>query len=281
MHKLLDSFRKFELKKYFQNMYYVTIAVLVVVAIVESIGRGFPLNLVVAVFASSFLDVAIKMFWLKRNPAMPLSAIITGLIIGMVSVNVPVLGVLIAAVLAIVSKFIVRLNGRHIFNPAVFGVLISMAFNPAAHNAVANAAGHIAQSSSEVAAGFGPGGFSVSLILVPLLLFANHRARKLWTSIPNIVASAFLFYFAGLASFNLLNLSEFIEFIQVLPFYFAFIIISEPKTSPYDRKYQAAFGVGIAILSVLPLFILGSYFHIGALAAVLAGNLIYAVLRKK
>jgi len=60
--------------KYFQNMYYVTIAVLLVVAVVENIGRGFPVNLVVAVLTASVLDVVIKRLWLKRKPVMPLSA---------------------------------------------------------------------------------------------------------------------------------------------------------------------------------------------------------------
>src|SRR3989344_7019987 len=124
------------MKKYFQSMHYVTIAVLLVVAAAESIGRGFPVNLVVAFLTASVLDIAIKSLWLKRKPAIPLSAIITGLIIGSVSVNAPPIGVFIAAVLAILSKFFIRLKGSHIFNPALFGVIITQVLNPAAHGPI-------------------------------------------------------------------------------------------------------------------------------------------------
>jgi len=252
-------------------MYYVTIAVLLVVAAVESIGRGFPVNLIVAVLTASVLDVVIKRLWLKRKHVMPLSAIITGLIIGSVSVSVPVPYVIIATILAILSKFVIRLKGSHIFNPAVFGVVIPQVFNQAAHGAADNA--------MQVVEGFGPGGFAVSITLVPLLIFANYRAKKLWISIPFLIATALLFHFTGLTSLNSLNAQNIFSFLEVLPWYFAFIIVSEPKTSPYGKNEQVVFGIGIAILSVLATFILGT--HGGALAVLLLGNLIYAVYRMR
>lgn len=254
--------------KYFQNMYSVAIAVLLVVAIATSIGRGFPVNLVVAVLTASALDVVVKTWWLKRKPIMPLSAIITGLIIASVAFAAPVWGVLIAAVLAIVSKFVIRFRGHHIFNPAVFGVVVSQVLNPAAHGAAVN----VAHSASQVVEGFGPGGFAVPLVLVPLLLFANYRARKLWTAVPHLIAAALLFYFTGLAGAQGL-----LGFLEVLPWYFAFIIVSEPKTSPYAKNEQVMFGTGVAVLSVLATLLSGS--HIAALAAVLLGNLVYAAYR--
>lgn len=261
-----------EFSKYFRSMYYVTIATLLVVAVVESIGRGFPVNLVVAVLTTSILDVTIKRLWLKRTPAIPLSAIITGLIIGSVSVNAPVLGAFMASVLAIFSKFVIRLKGSHIFNPAVFGVVVSQFASPAAH-------GPVAHGSSQVVEGFGVGGLTVNLWLVPLLIFANLRAKKLWISIPFLAATAILYYFTELASLNSLNIQDMSKFLGILPYYFAFIIVSEPKTSPYTKKEQVVFAVGIAVFSVLPLLIFGFYSHVVALAALLLGNLIYATYR--
>lgn len=49
--------------KYFHSMYYVAISVLIVAVAVESIGRGFPVNVVVAVLTTSIVDVAIKRLW--------------------------------------------------------------------------------------------------------------------------------------------------------------------------------------------------------------------------
>lgn len=120
--------------------------------------------------------------------------------------------------------------------------------------------------------GRGSGGFAVSIMLVPLLLFANYKARKLWTSIPFLIATALLFYFTGLTSLNSLNIQDIFRFLEVLPWYFAFIIVSEPRTLPYAKNEQVVFGISIAILSVLPLLLLGFYSHVGALVALLLGN---------
>lgn len=256
------------------SMYYVAISVLSVVAVVESIGRGFPVNVVVAVLTTSILDVVLKRLWLKKAFAMSLSAIITGLIVGTVSMNAPVVGTFIAALLAILSKFIIRWKNSHIFNPAVFGVVAVQLLNPAAHGG-----GSMAHGASQVVQGFGPGGLAVSMWLVPLLLFANWRAKKLWVSIPFLVATALLFRFTGLASLNSLNIQDIFKFLEVLPYYFAFIIVSEPKTSPWTKNEQIVFGIGIATLSVLPLLIFGFYSHVTALVALLVGNLVYRAYR--
>lgn len=262
--------------KVFQNMYYVTIAVLLMVAVVESIGRGFPVNLVVAVFTASVLDVAVKRFWLKRMPGVPLSAIITGLIIGTVSVNAPVGGAAIAAALAILSKFVIRWRGSHVFNPAVFGVVITQVLSPAAHGP----AGYpVAHGASAVMEGFGPGGFAVSLWLVPLLFLANYKAAKIWVALPLLLATAVLFHFTGLARLDVLRTRDMFRFLEALPWYFSCIIASEPRTSPYAKKEQVVFGIGIATLSLLPLLLLGSYSHVGALVALLLGNVMYAAYR--
>lgn len=255
-------------------MHYVAIFVLIIVAAVENIGRGFPVNVVVAVLTPSFLDVAIKKFWLKRPFTMPLSAIITGLIVGTVSVNAPIAGTFIAAVLAILSKFIIRWKSSHIFNPAVFGVVAVQLLNPAAHGG-----GSMVHGASQIVGSFGPGGFAVNMWLVPLLLFANWRARKLWVAISFLIVSAALYHFTTLATLNSVNIADIFKFLELLPYYFAFIIVSEPKTSPYIKKEQVVFGIGIAILSVLPLIIFGFYSHVAALVALLLGNLIYAAYR--
>src|SRR3989344_579943 len=258
--------------KYFQSMHYVTIVVLFVVAAIQSIGHGFPVNVIVAVLTASVIDVAIKSLWLKRRPALPLSAIITGLIIGTVSVNAPIMGAFAAAVLAILSKFVIRHKGWHIFNPAVFGVVVSQLLSPAAH-------GPTTHGVSQAIEGVGIGGLTVSIGLVPLLLFANWRAKKLWISIPYLVATTLLFSFSGLASPTSLSSQGIFSFLEVLPYYFAFIIVSEPRTTPNVRIEQVAFGIGVSVLSILPFLFFGSYSHIGTLVALLLGNIIYALYR--
>ena len=178
------------------------------------------------------------------------------------------------AVLAILSKFSIRWEGSHVFNPAVFGVVVTQVLNPAAHGAVVH-------SSLQMAEGFGPGGFTVHIWLVPLLLFASFRARKPWISIPFLIATALLFYFTGLANPTSWNAQGIFTFLEALPWFFAFIIVSEPKTTPFRKKEQVVFGIGIAILSVLPLLIFNFYSHVVALGASLLGNVLYAAYRSK
>ena len=66
-----------------------------------------------------------------------------------------------------------------------------------------------------------------------------------------------------------------LNFFTSLPFYFAFIMLSEPKTSPNAPKEQVAFGVAVAIL----IFVLDAHIKYSFLVALLAGNLAYAAYR--
>lgn len=257
-----------KLLKYLLSMHYVTIEVLIVVAVVGSLGRGFLVNIIAAVLAASALDIALKMLWLKQRLTLPLSAIITGLIVGLVTpFGTNILAVIIPSVLAVLSKFFIRMKGSHVFNPAVFGVVASMLlFSSIASHVPPEAAGHMSSGANI-------GGFAVNLLLVPLLVYASYSARKLWISIPNLITAGLLYFFTGLATANSL--------IQALPYFFSFIIASEPKTTPNTRNQQIIFGIGIAILPFFPLLIGQSYDHVGALVSLLIGNLAFAVCRSR
>jgi len=244
--------------KYFQSMYYVTIALLLLLAAVASVGRGFPVNLVIAVAVASGLDVAIKKVILKRRPSAPLSAIISGLIIGSVApLNAPYLLILLASTVAILSKYALRWKGQHIFNPAALGLLIGLAT--------------FALGDEWWAAGASYAGIT----LTPLLILANYKAGKLWTSISFLAVTAILLHFTGLTVIN--SLSGTFRFLDSLPYYFGFIMVSEPRTSPYVRNEQIAFGAGVAVLSVVLVYT-GFY---AQLAALLLGNLVYALYKSR
>lgn len=257
-----------KLSKYVLSMHYVTIEALVIVVILNNVGQGLPANVIAAVITASVLDITLKQLWLKRKFTLPLSAIITGLIIGLVTpMGTNTLAVVIPSVLAIFSKYFFRLKGSHIFNPAVFGVVTSiLLFSSIASHAPAGAAGHMASEANI-------GGFAVNPILVPLLLYASYTARKLWLSIPNLITSALLYVLSGLATLN--------SMVSVLPYFFSFIIASEPKTTPNSTSHQRIFGISIAILPFLPFLIGKSYNHIGALVSLLIGNLVYGIYRTR
>jgi len=258
-----------KIAKYLLSMHYVTIEALVIVALFNSFSQGNPpINVSIAVITTAVLDIILKKVLLNQKPSLPLSAIITGLIIGLVTpFQTNTLAVIIPSILAVLSKFFIRLKGTHIFNPAVFGVVTAiLVFSSIASHAPSGATDHMSAQASI-------GGFAVNLILVPLLVYASYTARKLWLAVPNLIISGLLYVLTGLTTIN--------SVVITLPYFFSFIIASEPKTTPSSKKQQLIFGVVIAIFPFLPFLIGGSYNHIGALLSLLIGNLVYGIYRTR
>src|SRR3990167_7169267 len=124
------KFPAMELRQYWNNMYVWAIALLLLVAGLASKTLGIlPTNLFAAIIVCAGLDVLLKKFYLKRSEIkFPYSAVVTGIIIGsIISFNAPLLVILLASVVAILSKFFIRLKGMHIFNPATLGLLVALA----------------------------------------------------------------------------------------------------------------------------------------------------------
>lgn len=247
----------------FKSMYVVTAALLLLLAAVASYNmRVFPANLLMAIASCSLLDAAISKLFLKIRFKFPASAFITGIIIGSIApLNAPVGAVLVAAAVAIISKYVVRLKGRHIFNPATLGLLVSLSLFG------------LGDVWWAAAAGITVLGFSVQLM--PILVFASYTAGKLKASIPFLLAVAVLYAATGFVSMPL-TVSGILAFVSSMPYYFAFIMLSEPKTSPYAPREQLIFGTSAAVL----VFAL-EHAHVKYpfFIALLAGNLAYSLHR--
>ena len=177
---------------------------------------------IAAVLIAGGLDTAIKShkkgtFYLSK------SGIISGLFIGMLMTpNVP--AVVITAAIAILSKHIIKIKNRHIFNPANFGLMI---------------AGLIGFSSS----------WWGSYTLVPVVIFGAfilYRIPKLKTVISFLIAYAFstALLFGSIQSFVPLIVNSTILF-------FAFFMLTEHKTSSFTTKGQIVYGVSTGVLSAL------------------------------
>lgn len=251
-----------EFIKYLSSMYPVAGFLLLLMASVASYAlRVFPVNLVIAIAACVLLDLAIKKLFLRKGLVFPSSALITGIIIGSIApLNAPIAAVLAASAVAIVSKYLLRLKGRHVFNPAALGLLVSLFLFRL---------GDVWWAAS----GFNLAGFAVPVTL--LLVIASYKADKLKASIPFLAVTAILY---GATQFIKVPFTPvgLLNFFASLPFYFAFIMLSEPRTSPNAPRGQAVFGVLVALLVFAldagkvnyPFFI-----------ALLAGNLGYSLYR--
>lgn len=250
------------LSGYFTSMYPVTGALLLLLAAFASYNlKVFPTNLLIALAACSLLDAAVKIAFLKKPLAFPSSAVISGTIIGSIApLNAPLAAILAAAAVAVASKYVLRINKRHIFNPATLGLLVSLFLF---------GLGDVWWAAS----GFSFAGFAVPVAF--LMVIASYMAGKLKVSIPFLVVTAVLYAATQFVSVPL-TAAGLLSFFTSMPFYFAFIMLSEPKTSPYAPREQVGFGVAVALLVFL---LESSHVKYPFFIALLTGNLVYALYR--
>jgi hypothetical protein len=138
----------------------------------------------------------------------------------------------LAAVVAIASKFFIRVRGKHVFNPTNFGLTVAIL-----------ATGHAWCSPAQW------GEWNILLAwLFALGLAVAHRAFR------TDVSLAFLATWIGLKAARVLFLGQRPEvLVHQLSvgslILFAFFMISDPKTTPDRRATRVAFGVGVAGLA--------------------------------
>lgn len=249
--------------EYFKSMYVVTIALLLLLAAVASYNlRNFPTGLVIAIAACSALDLLITGVFLKKVFRFPYSGFISGIIIGSIApLNASAVAIFVAAAVAISSKYVLRLKGRHIFNPATLGLLVSLWLFK------------LGDQWWAAVAGLNIAGFTVPLTL--LLIFASYKADKLKVSIPFLFATALLYAVTEFVKVPF-TAQGMLSFASFMPYYFAFIMLSEPKTSPYAAKEQIVFSIAVALLYFVLDF---NSVRFPFFIALLAGNLAYSLYR--
>lgn len=250
------------LRSYVASMYPVTGFLLLLLAAVASYNlRAFPASLVAAIAACALLDSAIKKLFIRKELKFPSSAVISGIIIGSIApLNAPVTAILAASAVAIASKYVLRINKRHIFNPATLGLLVSLFLF---------GLGDVWWAAS----GFSFAGFAVPVTF--LLIIASYKAGKLKVALPFLLVTAVLYAATQFVKVPF-TATGLLAFATSLPFYFAFIMLSEPKTSPYAPREQVVFGAAVALL----VFLLdSSHVKYPFFIALLAGNLGYALYR--
>lgn len=206
-------------------------ALLTLYALAGSLALGFnrtPLQIFVVVGASCALDLLFARLLGRREKELPLSAYITGLSLSLL-VNyahgtwLPLVPVLLAAA----SKHLIRWDGRHVYNPSLFGLAVSLLV---AGHSISPAPAYQWGGSWLV-----PSFFALSA--AALFLF---RVRRGW------LVGSFLFFYAlqtalraWVMRWHLPPETLFLGTLGSPPFYlFAFYMITDPKTSPEGRGAQ-------------------------------------------
>jgi len=188
------------------------------------------------------------MLWGKAKPQMLQSAVITGSIIGMLSSpGTNLMFVWLAAFAAISSKRFIQIQGNHVFNPAALGLFI-------AGLALSNQVNWWGSSLSPVI-----------IVRAGIILLRLKRLEMTFAYITGRVLFAML---VGVPLSGALMLPN---------FFFAFIMLIEPKTSPSKRGEQLVFGLGCGALSTIAANLIPQYET--DLAALLIMNLLRKPIR--
>lgn len=182
------------------------------------------------------------------------SSIISGLIIGYVLSSYNALWIFIlASAFAISSKHFIRLNKKHLFNPAAFGIFLSVIL-------------------------FGADtqwkGTYLWYILLPFGLYFVYKIKKIEITSGYIVVTLMLFAIpAVLQGAPLRNIFGYLNY------FYIFVMVVEPKTSPFVFTGKVLFGIVVSVISFV-MYKLNLPFD-ADLPALLMGNLIFQLYGHK
>lgn len=150
------------------------------------------------------------------------SSVVTGLIIGYVLSGAEPLWLFSSvSILTIGSKHLIRIDERHIFNPAAFGIFLAVLFGASTQWKGANA----------------------WYVLAPFGFYFIYRIRKIGIAVSYLIISFILFGIQALVQkeplFNALIFQN---------YFFIFVMLIEPKTTPITYFGKMIFGMTAAIL---------------------------------
>ncbi len=217
---------------YLRDFYNVMILSQIIIAAyaVYKIGLSFFWSAAVAIAVAVVVDVAIKYF--KNELTFPRSAIISGLIIANVLAANQLYLFAVFAAAAMILKHVIRLDNKHIFNPANLALATLVFFLPSSHG--------------------WSGGLLIPLVIV-LGVWTIFTLKRL--HLPAVffgTTLVLLLAFNGLA-----GLEKFVA--DGAMWFFGWFMLTEPITSPISRNGQLIFGFlaavfAFAIMSGLPQF---------------------------
>jgi Na+-translocating ferredoxin:NAD+ oxidoreductase RnfD subunit len=183
---------------------------------------GFLLTTSLAIVFTTVAE-SMVLYFKEKKLTITASSIISGLIIGFViSSDQPIWIFSLASLFAVVSKQIFRIKGRHLFNPAGFGIFLTIILFGA-------------QTQWN--------GTYIWYILVPAGLYFIFKIEKLELILGYFLASLILFGTQALMRHvSLLNIFGY------LSYFYIFIMVIEPKTTPVKPLGKFIFGCGTASL---------------------------------
>lgn len=176
-----------------------------------------------AAVAGAMAADSVIVFFKNKKFVLTESSVISGLIIGYVLSNIyPWWIFLLASVFAICSKHLFCIREKHLFNPAAFGIILATVL--------------LGASTQWRGAG-------LWYILVPAGVYFVSRIRKMEVVIGYVAVFVLL---SGTQAF--FQKQSLLDVLIYQNYFFIFVMLIEPKTTPVTRKGKVVFGAAVAIL---------------------------------
>lgn len=242
------------------TVYHYLIFFLIVLNLVNAFFYGFGIKallpVLIAVITTTILDFFIE-YSKSKTWFFPQSALISGLFIGgLLTQNLHWYVYVLAGAIAILSKHIIKIQQKHIFNPANLGILIVSIVFGAAHT----------------------WWISSPIILVLVFgIFIIWRLKRF-----DLALSFLISYYIVSLTIYLLNGIDFNEIYFTLInggiiYFFSMYMLIEPKTHPTQRNQRIVYGTLVAILFIAFHFFIPRHDLLLALAV---GNIFVPILNK-
>ncbi len=248
------------------TIYQYMISFLIILHLVSAFLYGFGINallpVLITVITTVTLDLFIEYIKSEKNRMQnsiffPQSALISGLFIGgLLTQNLEWYIYILAGVIAILSKHLIKIQQKHIFNPANFGVLLVSIIFGVSHT----------------------WWISSPLILVVIFgIFVIWRLRRFDLTISFLAS-----YYMLNSLIELYGGSTFFDIFYTIInggviYFFSMFMLIEPRTHPTALKQRIVYGVLVAILFVILHFYIPQHDLPLALAV---GNIFVQVLNR-
>ena len=233
--------------------------ILVILAAIAAPGEGFRVvapGLVSAVLAAGLTD-AVILRTRRRGWDFPSGAVLTALIVAMVlRAQEPWYVPMLTSVVAVLSKYVFRSRAANVFNPAALAIIITLYVF------------HAGQSWWGALPEVAP---IAQVLLLAGGIFITDRVNKM-PLVLVFLGTHFLLFTGATFVGDPQWVSEIFRApdLQAV-LYFAFIILTDPPTSPVKYPDQLIFGVIVAVVSFAVFEWIGAVYFL--LAGVLVGNL--------
>lgn len=226
------------------------------------------LHILAALVTAVVLDVVLT-YARQRRLVVPASALITGAIVALILKTSAVGPFALAAALAILSKHLIRTAGRHMLNPAAFGLtVVLLAFPSLVHTVTHN--------------------WTATFLVAPFLIMGGAIATKQAESID--LAMWFIpIYMLGVvvdtvathgSALSASNVKGTVFAVQPVFLIFAFYLLTDPRTAPRAKMGRRLYAIMIALLGVI-ISVPGLDRMVSLLVALLVGNLVAALVLDK